>query len=484
MEQQNLSITFLLGPTSETRTGGAACALEYARRLQQRGHDVSITTWPKFLWPRPEPFPNLGFEVPIHYQRIAKPESLPFHLVNQSPRDLIGELQFFSAYLNLLTPAIPKADIIIANNWDSILPGWQSGKGKLVHFPQHYDEVFFSLDGSQSKSLQGNPLLKMLCRNAFQVPAYRIANSSWLAGEFLRRFGDVVPVVTHGIDCAKFRALPKLSSQDGILRVVTYSRPDKWKGFQDAVAAMGELMHRYPAKIEWKVYGFAHEIGPENSLAPYQFHGALDHDSLSRLYAESDIVLCPSWYESFPLPPIEAMACGTAVITTPYGTEDYAIDGQTAIVVRPRVHADFVGALDTLVKSPELRERLATNGRTMAESLSWDRAVAAREDLLWRIYRNQIPASGLKGFDTGIDDGYGQPFEQLISEVRAEDGEIFEGPEGTRYRVESGRLRSLAGAAGIASGGDRARTLDLLTLLRNLQGPDITAPANDYGLRV
>jgi glycosyltransferase involved in cell wall biosynthesis len=74
-------------------------------------------------------------------------------------------------------------------------------------------------------------------------------------------------------------------------------------------------------------------------------------------------VLCPSWYESFPLLPIEAMACGTSVITTPYGTEDYAIDGHTAIVVRPRVVSDFVVALDGLVRLPELRQRLARNGR-------------------------------------------------------------------------------------------------------------------------
>lgn len=477
MEKQKLSMTFLLGPTAETRTGGPACILEYARRFQERGHDVSITTWPKFLWPRAEPFPHLGFEVPIHYDKIAKPETLPFHLVKKSPRDWIGELQFFTAYMNLLTPAIPKADLVIAAGWDTILPGWQAGRGRLVHFPQHYDEVFFTLDGSTS--LQANPLIKVLCRNSFQAPAYRIANSTWLAREFERRFGDTVPVVVHGIDCAKFRAWPKRSGQDGILRVVTYSRPEKWKGFQDAAAAMGEAMRRHGRKIEWHVYGFAHEIAPENPFAPYVFHGALDHDALSRLYAESDIVLCPSWYESFPLPPIEAMACGTAVITTPYGTEDYAIDGETALVARPRVLADFASALDALIAAPELRDRLARNGRAMAQSLTWDRAVRAREELLWRIHRNQAPVSGLRGFDTGIDDGYGRPFEQLIAEISAQDGDLFDAPGGRQYRVEFGRLRRV----GTGSEAAPSRPLDVLALLRNLEGPEITAPANDYGLR-
>ena len=121
------------------------------------------------------------------------------------------------------------------------------------------------------------------------------------------------------------------------------------------------------------MYGFPHQIGPKNSLAPYQFHGALDDDALSTLYAQSDIVLCPSWYDKFPLPPIEAMACGTAVVTTPYGTEDYAIDGHTAMVAQPRNAGAFVSALEALVQEPDLRERLARNGRAMAESLSWDR---------------------------------------------------------------------------------------------------------------
>jgi hypothetical protein len=60
--------------------------------------------------------------------------------------------------MNLLTPAIPKCDLIIANNWDSILPAWQSKQGKPVHFPQHYDEVFFSLDATPEIGFQGNPM--------------------------------------------------------------------------------------------------------------------------------------------------------------------------------------------------------------------------------------------------------------------------------------------------------------------------------------
>jgi len=478
-----LSMTFLLSPTGSVRTGSAACTLEYARRMQERGHDVSLTTWPRFLWQGSEPFPNLGFQIPVHYDRKASREELPFHLLNQAPRDYLGELKFFTTYLNMLTPAIPQADLIIASDWDTVIPAWQSGKGKPVHFPQHYDEVLFTLDSAVSNSLQGNPLIKMMCRNAFQVPAYRIANSTWLARELRRRFGETVPVVTPGIDTKMFHQLPKLSEKDGIVRVVTYSRPEKWKGFQDAVPAMGELMRRYPGKIDWHVYGFPHEIGPSNPLAPYQFHGTIGHPDLSRLYAESDIALCPSWYESFPLPPIEAMACGTAVVTTRYGTEDYAIDGHTAIVVRPRVLVDFVTALDALVRAPELRQKLGRNGRAIAESFTWEGSVAARENLLSRIHRNLLPNNALHGFDTGINDGYGQSFERLIAEVGAKDGDLLNGADGKQYLVESGRLRRLVNPEAIGVSTNQARPVDLLTLFRNEQGPEITSSANYFGLR-
>jgi hypothetical protein len=135
-------------------------------------------------------------------------------------------------------------------------------------------------------------------------------------------------------------------------------------------------------------------------------------------------MLCPSWHESFPLPSIEAMACGTAVITTPYGTEGFAIDGHTAIVARPRVISDFVVALDGLVRLPELRKKLASNGRAMAESLTWDGAVAAREELLWRIHLNQMPTARRQGFETGIMDGCGMSFDRLSAEVGAREDEL------------------------------------------------------------
>lgn len=94
-----------------------------------------------------------------------------------------------------------------------------------------------------------------------------------------------------------------------------------------------------------------------------------------------------------------------------------------------------------------------------------------------------MPVNGLTCFDTGILDGYGQSFERLIAEVGAAEGDLLNGADGKHYLVESGRLRPLKNPAAIGADADRARPVDLLTLLRNEQGLEITSPADFYGLR-
>lgn len=480
---RRMSMTFLMGPVEDACSGTAATAFEYIRRFQNRGHDVSIATWPKFLWRGAEPFPKLGFHVPIHFDRQARRESLPFGLLTKTPQDYIGELQFLYAYLNLLTPVIPESDLIIAVNWDTVIPAWQCRKGKPVHFLQDYDEVSFTLDGNRSAGLQGNPLIKMLCRSVLQMPVYRIANSSWLAGELRRRFQETVPVVKQGIDTELFHPRAKRSARDGVLRIVTHSSPDKWKGFQDAVAAMQTILQRYRGKVEWHVHGPEHpSLKPDNPQAPYTYHGDPGHEEVSRLYAESDILLFTAWCESFPLPPIQAMACGTAVVTTPLGTEDYAIEDHTALIARPRVISDLVLALDGLIRLPDLRNRFARNGRAMAESLSWDGSVKAREELLWRIHKDKLPNTLLQGLDNGLVDGFGIPFERLTPDSNFAEGELLHGTDGQHYVVDLGRLRRVADPAALGLDARLARTVDALALLRNAVGPELSSPADFYGL--
>lgn len=176
----------------------------------------------------------------------------------------------------------------------------------------------------------------------------------------------------------------KKSILDGKIRIVTYSRPEDWKGFGDAVNAMSLIDL---SNVEWLVFGYLNpKYPPNNSLASYTYCPKLSFKELSNLYATSDIALCPSWYESFPLPPLEAMASGTAVITTRIGTEDYAFDNINSLVVEAKNIDQMHKALITLISDHELRQRLASEGLKTSQKYNWNDAVENREKILKDIF--------------------------------------------------------------------------------------------------
>jgi glycosyltransferase involved in cell wall biosynthesis len=72
------------------------------------------------------------------------------------------------------------------------------------------------------------------------------------------------------------------------------------------------------------------------------------------------------------------MACGTPVVTTANGgTEDFAIDGETALVVAPGDATAMAEAICRLLGDPKLRDRIASAGRRRASQMSWDAATDA-----------------------------------------------------------------------------------------------------------
>lgn len=112
------------------------------------------------------------------------------------------------------------------------------------------------------------------------------------------------------------------------------------------------------------------------------FTGYVPFDLLPALYTLSEFSVFPSIYEGFGLPVVEAMACGTPVLTSnTSSTAEIAADA--ALTVDPLdVHA-LAAAIRRLVFDDELRRRLSIEGLRRAATFSW--AQAAREMLA--VYR-------------------------------------------------------------------------------------------------
>jgi hypothetical protein len=116
------------------------------------------------------------------------------------------------------------------------------------------------------------------------------------------------------------------------------------------------------------------EAEPRAVFAFY-FYLGLSQPELAALYGSADVYVDAHHGGGWNNAVVEAMACQTAVVCTDImGNEDFAIDGETALVVPAGDVDRLAEAVLRLLKEGELRVRLARNGRRHVQQFTWDHA--------------------------------------------------------------------------------------------------------------
>lgn len=106
--------------------------------------------------------------------------------------------------------------------------------------------------------------------------------------------------------------------------------------------------------------------------------GHVAEDDLPALYRGADLMACPSLYEGFGLPVLEAMAAGAPVLTSDRSSLP-EVAGDAAVLVDPTDTAAIRAGLHRALGDERLRTRLAARGRERARDFSWERC--ARETI-------------------------------------------------------------------------------------------------------
>jgi glycosyltransferase involved in cell wall biosynthesis len=108
------------------------------------------------------------------------------------------------------------------------------------------------------------------------------------------------------------------------------------------------------------------------------YTGYVPHEDLAAVYSLAEMLVFPSYYESFGLPILEAMMCECPVVTT-MGAAVPEVAGDAAVFVDPRDPGSIADGIHRVLSDASLRQELIDKGLKNASRFSWEKA--ARETL-------------------------------------------------------------------------------------------------------
>lgn len=263
-------------------------------------------------------------------------------------------------------------------------PGYNSplfGLSKCVITIHDLNHVDIGYNSSILKKIYYSLILKRACKKCakiFTVSDFskrRIVDWSGVSAKKVVVVGNGISQDFH------MNVMPHIESKPYILMV---SNRKLHKNEERAIRAYSNSSAINTCKllitgfIDEKLNGLLKEL---NILDNVVFLGRLSDQKLASIYKGSLFLLFPSLYEGFGLPVIEAMACGTPVLTS-NSTSLGEIAGNAALLVDPTNMNEITSAIEQLIDDEILRKDLIQKGLERAKCYSWGHTVS--------LVRNQI----------------------------------------------------------------------------------------------
>jgi len=210
--------------------------------------------------------------------------------------------------------------------------------------------------------------------------------------------GDAPEANSEGERLARARTLERYQIHYPFLLYAGNIRPQKnIPRLVEAFAVVREQLSRHPVYHELHLIIIGDEISryPSVRRAVIQarvekvvrFLGFVPFETLRIFFEHAAVFVFPSLYEGFGLPPLEAMACGTPVVTSNVSSLPEVV-GDAALLVNPENVFEIARGIQDVLLDEDLRHRLIGRGKVQAARYSWERT--AREVL--EVYREVAAA--------------------------------------------------------------------------------------------
>ncbi len=322
--------------------GGNRVILELACRLQSKGHSVSINAIGKdgdAHWFGDLDGIQINFAFPSKITRLLHQK-----VRKQSFRDVQAEL---------LTEMVSDCDcdINIATYCLTADPTVKSGNGQLFYLVQNYEPLFFTDKRFITKA-----------EKSYALPLTKLCVSKWLQ----KKVGGIY--IGNGVNTQIFHQQNKFNEKEQNSVLYLY-RGIPWKGDYLAIET---LHHLFTLNPNTKIHIVAKNALPETGF-PYELHTNVSDKELVKLYSKTKVLLYTSKFEGFGLPPLEALSCGTNVVSTNFEGNEYLVNGANCLMAENKY--DLARQIQKLLSNDELAQEQLSEGSLTVKAFDFDEVV-------------------------------------------------------------------------------------------------------------
>lgn len=348
-----MRITIVMPFPSTKPGGGSKIMYEYANRLHEKGHTVSIYHSLKRPYKKMKT-PLWLKQLIFRLRGASRPKWFPLHPDITSV--IVPEIT--DRYL-------PDADIVFSTWWQMTyaISRLSASKGAPFNIIQDYE-----LWAGQQE----------LVHDSYRLPVHHMVIARYLEKIVEEQSGKKPLYLPLAIDLDKFFIRQPIDQRDHQSIMMLYSQEGR-KGTTYGLQALTALQQEYPS-LRITLFGVYEK--PELPAGISYHHKPTN---LPELYNQHAIFFTPSLGEGWALPPAEAMASGCAVVCTNIGGHaDYAFDEQTALLAEPKNVEQMQAKLRQLLDDTTKRIALAQGGHQyLTKNFNWPHTVQLIEQYFY-----------------------------------------------------------------------------------------------------
>jgi glycosyltransferase involved in cell wall biosynthesis len=280
-----------------------------------------------------------------------------------------------------LSYLIPQCDLFFSPHYNiPLLPIRAKKRLVTIHDVYH---LAYNQELNLAQKIYSRVVLSLAVRFSDKV----ITVSNFSCNEIIRftkSRKDKIEVIYNGVDHEKFNAAEKT---DSVKKIINFNyilfvgnvKPHKnikrlVESFEIVSKEFPELKLAIVGKKEnfiTGIDGLKELLDNKNLNQKIIFTGYIADEDLPSVYKNSELLVFPSLYEGFGLPPLEAMASGVPVVASSAASIP-EVCGNAALYVNPYSIVDIANGILGILKNENLKSQMIKKGYKRAELFNWE----------------------------------------------------------------------------------------------------------------